>query len=150
MKKTLLIISILAVFLSCNKNKPKIGDYEATFNGSYTKNGLTVNHDRYQKVSIIDVTKTEIKLSIYQDGSLSSVLQKDKKNVSGIFFSPSSSGTGAGWFPSNEITINGEWKQNSDSYTISGNHTYLLTEYDAMNQLINEYTVTGTFEIKSK
>ncbi|MDD2984634.1 MAG: hypothetical protein PHQ74_14730 [Crocinitomicaceae bacterium] len=150
MKNLLFIFVVIILQTGCTKNKPKVGDYEAWFYGTYSKNGQTVAYDRFQEVSIVSVNESEISLSIYNDGTVSSILNKDKKIVSGIFKMLGQGGTGGPSYPSNDIFITGTWEKNKGKYSITGYHQWVYTEVDVQTQEINEHIVSGNFEIKSK
>lgn len=150
MRKVLYIGLVLFVIIACNKRKPRVGDYEALFYGSYTKNGQTISYDRFRDLSIIEVNATEIVIAACPTCEAFSTLKKDNKAVSGIIPMPGQGGTGGPSFPSNQIYITGTWQKNKGKYIISGFHQYVYTDIDAQNQTINEYVVSGDFEIKSK
>ncbi len=150
MKNLLYLIVVVALLVGCTKNKPKIGDYEVWFYGSYTKNGQTYTYDRYRELSIIDVNETEIKLAPCPTCEANTILQKEKKLVSGIIIMPGEGGTGGPSYPSQEINITGIWDKHKGKYSISGFHQWIYTEVDVQNQTSNEYIVSGKFEIKSK
>lgn len=150
MKNLFYLITAISILAGCTKNKPKVGEYEAWFYGSYIKNGQTYTYDRNQKVSIVDVNENSISLSIYNNGYVSSILDKKDKIVSGIFNTLGGTPTGGPSYPSQEINITGSWEKHSGKYSISGFHQWIYTDIDAQNQTINEYIVSGKFEIKSK
>lgn len=150
MKNLFYLVTAIAMFAGCTKNKPKIGDYKAWFYGSYTKNGQTYTYDRYRELSIIDVNDAEIKIAPCATCEANTILQKDKKTVSGIIIIPGAGGTGGPSYPSQEINITGTWEKQKGKYSISGFHQWIYTEVDVQNQTINEYIVSGEFEVKSK
>ena len=150
MKKILPIAISIFLFLGCNKNKPKIGDYEARFYCNQPNLQQFVGDYRYQESAIVEVNNTEISISIYDDETISSILTKDGKIISGTFIMPGPGGAGGPSHPSNEIYITGTWKKENGKYKITGFHQYIYYDVDVQSQEINEYVVSGEFEIKSK
>jgi hypothetical protein len=150
MKNISFVLFVMISLLGCNKTKPKIGEYEAIFSGSYDKNGQIYDFNRFQEFKIVEVNEKEIKLSIYTDGSVSSILKKDGKVISGIFKMLGQGGTGGPNYASNDIYITGFWEKKKGKFYISGFHQFIYTEVNTQNQEINEYVVSGNFEIIAK
>jgi hypothetical protein len=150
MKKQILMLCLSILFLSCNKNKPKIGEYTAIFDSNYTIDNQSINHKRYQDFKIIDIDNEQITISTYLDESISFILDKNGDNVSGVFKTTGEFTSGFSPYYSNEITINGKWTKDKGEYIITGTNSYIVTVNDLVNQQINEYVANGLFEFKSK
>jgi len=134
--------------IQLQKNKPKIGDYEASFEGSYIKNGQTIAYNRSRTLSIIKVNSSEIHIAPCSTCVSNSILKKDNINIVGVIMMPGQGGTGGPSYPANEINISGVLEKRKGGYCFIGTHNWIYTDVDVVNQEINHYSVTGSFEIK--
>ena len=150
MKNLFYLITAITILAGCTKIKPKIGDYKASFNGSYTKNGQTYPYYRYRALSIIDVNDAEIKIADCASCEAITILQKDKNLVSGTIIMPGGADGGGPSYSSQEIHITGTWEKQKGKYSISGFCQWIYNDIDVQEQTINKIIVSGTFEIISE
>lgn len=122
--KTLLIISLCTLFIGCNKEKPKPGQYAGFFHYDTPQ--------VFEEYSQIELSESKSDYIIVNG----STLKKNGKKISGMI-----DVLDFGSF----VNIEGEWSHKlfSKNYTIKG--TFTQIKYQGGNQ----YQYSGTFEIKS-
>lgn len=141
-------IILVLLFISCNKNKPKVGDYQAHFNYSYIDTNDAILTGSFSlPVYILATNKENIYLTT---GNLNATsLQKEKKNphiVSGILYVDTTIDSNLTNIET--INLNGCWEKTKDEYSISGFFNFLKLLPDNNGYVIDKYNVLGTFEIK--
>jgi len=123
MKYSLIIISLCIILFGCNKEKPPIGRYLATFNYE--------NPQGLVKLGYLDITEST-KNTLTINGS---IVQKDGKSITGSFLVYST-----GYF-----YIDGTWSKKlfSNNYKIKGSFTQTYHEGG------QSFTNYGSFTIES-
>ncbi len=135
---------IVLVTTSCNKDKPPVGMYKATFTGTYQDSSSTILKDRVEAVWIINSYSETIDMAVCSKCTTFSLAKGDNKSITGIIDISRSSGDGS----TGPITINGKWSKKDGEYIITGDFSYIFRIIDEVNHIVDNFVVVGPFEIK--
>jgi len=125
LKKSILIFLLLVFLIACNKEKPRVGEYQATFVYDYL--------DDFEKTYMIQITETsrdEIMINDYP-------IVKNGKKVKGTIYV-----TGGGPYH-----IQGKWsgKFLSRKYKIEGTFIEIVYNSGDVTQFSGSFLITSYF-----
>lgn len=148
------IILIIAIVVSCKKDKPPIGMYIGSFNGSYLEGDSIIYQDRQEYLFIIESFKESITMALGPSGKRFTLVKGKNKSIYGVIDITHRSGGGPvyGLHP---INIDGHWEKSGSTYYIKGDFSYIYRIIhdgpdDPWPVIVDNYTVNGDFEIRSE
>ncbi|NOR87773.1 MAG: hypothetical protein GQ527_09205, partial [Bacteroidales bacterium] len=139
MKKNIFLFWALILFAitSCNKDKPPVGLYEASFFGTYQDSTATISKIRGEYMWIINSYTETLDVARCSGCSTFSLAKGPDKSISGLI----EMSQVAGWEPAflmGPITVDGKWSKEDDEYIITGDFSYIYTYIDEPNDIFDE------------
>ena len=151
MKKLIIYLVTTIIVLattSCNKDKPPVGMYEATFTGTYQDGSQSITQNRAEVLWIINSYSKSIDMAVCSTCTPFSLEKGDNKSITGIIDVFRSGGGGTAGYSTGPISISGKWSKKDGAYIITGDFSYIYKQIDEVNHIFDTFVVVGPFEIK--